>query len=84
MKNRIQKEIIEWYKEHNPELEVNELVDQVISKVSDSMLDAVQQELEIEFAKGNLEHPFFISNEYYIELKMKEIKNKLSLPSDED
>jgi len=84
MKNRIQKEISEWYRQHNHELNVDEFVDIIISKVSDSMFDTVQKELEEEFAKGNLEQPFFISNEYYLELKMKDIKNKLALPSEED
>jgi hypothetical protein len=84
MKNKIQKEISEWYIQHNQEFNVEELVDLVISKISDSMFDTVQKELEEEFAKGNLEQPFFISNEYYLELKMKDIKNKLSLPSEDD
>jgi hypothetical protein len=48
------------------------------------MFETVQKELEEEFVKGNLEQPFFISNEYYLELKMKDIKNKLDLPSEED
>jgi hypothetical protein len=84
MKDRIQKEIVDWYKEKNHDVDMDELVDLVISKVSDSMFDTVQKELEGEFQKGNLEHPFFISNEYYIELKMKDIKNKLELPSEKD
>jgi len=84
MKNRIQKEITEWYKQKNQDIDVDELVDLVISKVSDSMFETVQKELEEEFVKGNLEQPFFISNEYYLELKMKDIKNKLDLPSEED
>jgi len=30
--------------------------------------------LKQEFDNGTLTHPYFISNEYYLELKLKEIK----------
>ena len=46
----------------------------------EELLDAFsleKEELENEFSNGNLEHPFFISSEYYLELKLKDIKQKL-------
>ena len=49
----------------------------IINKTTDSILDKIKEELENEFSNGNLEHPFFISSEYYLELKLKDIKQKL-------
>jgi hypothetical protein len=40
-------------------------------------MDEVKNELENEFEKGNLKQPFFISDEYYLYLKLKEIKNNI-------
>lgn len=83
MKDKIQKEITEWYNDQDQHPEIDDIVDMVIAKTSDTLFDTIKQELEDEFSKGNLEHPFFISNEYYLELKLKDIKNKLAITDNE-
>ena len=76
MKEKIIKETLDWYKEkeNNPDME--ELINIVIDKTTESFLEHLQTEFEQEFSNGNLKHPFFISNEYYLELKLKDVKNK--------
>ena len=77
VKEKIQQEISDWCnsKERSPEMD--EIVDHVISRTSETLFETIRKEFEEEFSKGNLEQPFFISNEYYLELKLKDIKNKL-------
>ncbi len=77
MKDKIQKEIMDWCNNQEQQPDMDELVTQIISRTSESMFETIRKELEEEFSKGNLEQPFFISNEYYLELKLKDIKNKL-------
>jgi hypothetical protein len=76
MRDKILKEALEWYEqqENNPDIE--EFVDLVIGKTTDNIFNHIQKEFEEEFKKGILEHPFFISSEYYLELKLKDVKNK--------
>ena len=76
MRDKIIKEALDWYEkqENNPNIE--DFVDLVIGKTTDNILDYIHKELEDEFKKGALEHPFFISNEYYLELKLKDVKDK--------
>jgi len=76
MKDKILDEAMKWYEtqENNPPIE--DFIDLVINKTADSVMEHVRSELEQEFSDGNLKHPFFISNEYYLELKLKDIKNK--------
>ncbi|MFO8078593.1 MAG: hypothetical protein R6U21_08140 [Thermoplasmatota archaeon] len=81
MKEKILKEISDWCDTQNKHPEVDEIVDMTISKTSEELFETIRKELEQEFSKGNLEHPFFISNEYYLELKLKDIKNKFSTTS---
>ncbi|MBS3777940.1 MAG: hypothetical protein KGY50_01450 [Candidatus Thermoplasmatota archaeon] len=76
MKDKILNEAMKWYEtqENNPPIE--DFIDLVINKTTDSVMKHVRSELEQEFSNGNLKHPFFISDEYYLELKLKDIKNK--------
>ncbi len=76
MRDKILKEALEWYdnQENNPNIE--DFIDIIIGKTTDNVLDHIQVELEDEFKKGVLKHPFFISSEYYLELKLKDIKQK--------
>ena len=60
----------------NENPDISDFVDLVINKTTESIFDTVKKELENEFTIGNLEHPFIISSEYYLELKLKEIKKK--------
>jgi dissimilatory sulfite reductase (desulfoviridin) alpha/beta subunit len=75
-KEKIIKETLDWYKEKDDNPNVEELIDLVINKTAESFIKHLQTEFEEEFTKGNLKHPFFISNEYYLELKLKDVKNK--------
>ncbi|MEA3457762.1 MAG: hypothetical protein U9R21_03700 [Candidatus Thermoplasmatota archaeon] len=76
MKDKILQEAKEWYESQKENPDIGDFVDLVIDKTTDSVFDKVKLELENEFAIGNLKHPFFISSEYYLELKLKDIKDK--------
>ena len=76
MKDKILQEAKEWYESQKENPDIEDFVDLVIDKTTDSVFDKVKLELENEFAIGNLKHPFFISSEYYLELKLKDIKDK--------
>ena len=76
MKDKILQDIKKWYETQNENPDISDFVDLVINKTTDSIFDTVKKELENEFTIGNLEHPFIISSEYYLELKLKEIKDK--------
>ena len=78
MKDKILREAKEWYESQKENPDIGDFVDLVIDKTTDSVIDKVRQELENEFEIGNLEHPFIISSEYYLELKLKDIKDKLT------
>jgi len=76
MKNKIIDEAMKWYETQGTNPPIEDFIDIVINKTTDSIMDHVREELEQEFSNGNLKHPFFISNEYYLELKLKDIKHK--------
>ena len=85
MKNKILKEIQDWYDENvdNDEVFLDDFVEIVISKTADVLFEEIQDGFKEEFNKGNLKHPFVISPEYYLYLKLKEIKEKC-IPSNEN
>jgi len=76
MKDKILDEAMKWYENQDNTPPIEDFIDLVINKTTDSFTEHVRCELEEEFTNGNLKHPFFISNEYYLELKLKDIKNK--------
>jgi hypothetical protein len=81
MKNKILKEVTNWYKNQEDKQEVqlpNELINVLIDKAADAILEEITSELKDEFEKGNLKQPFFISDEYYLYLKLKDIKNNIT------
>jgi len=87
MKDKIIKEVMEWCEkqEKTPDIYMDEFVDLVINKTANALFEKIKIELENEFESGNLQHPFIISDEYYLYLKLKEIKNKIVNPEkDED
>ena len=87
MKDKLMKEIKEWCEkqEETPEIYMEEFLDLVINKTANALFEELQNELRNEFETGNLKHPFIISNEYYLYLKLKEIKNKIvTSKKDED
>ena len=79
MKDKILKEAIEWYskQEDKKNIFIEDFVDLVINKTADILFEEVQEGFKEEFYKGNLKHPFIISSDYYLYLKLKEIKNNL-------
>jgi hypothetical protein len=78
MKDKILREAKQWYESQKENPDIGDFVNLVIDKTTESVIDKVRQELENEFEIGNLEHPFIISSEYYLELKLKAIKEKLT------
>lgn len=82
MKDKIIDEAMKWYETQDTNPPIEDFIDIVINKTTDSIMNHVQEELKQEFSNGNLKHPFFISNEYYLELKLKDIKHKYLQLSD--
>lgn len=87
MKEKIIKEIMEWCEsqEKTPDIYMDEFVDLVINKTAKALFEEINIELKNEFESGNLQHPFIISDDYYLYLKLKEIKNRIvNQEKDED
>lgn len=86
MKDKIFEEALEWYNKKSTEKEVDlkEFVDLVINKTAESIIDQVKNEFKEEFKTGNLKHNFFISSDYYLNLKLKDIKNQCTQNYDFD
>jgi hypothetical protein len=78
MKDKIIKEALDWYEKHGDKSNVfiEDFVDLVIDKTADALFNEIKDGLKEEFEKGNLTHPFVISSDYYLYLKLKEIKDK--------
>jgi len=80
MKDKILKEVIEWYNNQSdkPDQLTDEFITVVIDKTADAIIEKIKTEFKTEFEKGNLQHPFIISDEYYLYLKLKEIKDDIT------
>ena len=78
MRQKIFKEVLNWYEKENEDSEVNieDFVNLIIDKTADSIFEKVNNEFKVEFENGNLHHPFIISSDYYLDLKLKDIKQK--------
>ena len=78
MNDKILKEMLEWYDNHeeHPDIDIEDFVDLVIHKAADAIFDEVKSGLKNEFEEGTLKHPFIISPEYYLDLKLKEIRER--------
>ena len=76
LKDKILEEALAWYENQEEDPNIEDFIDLVIHKTTDSLFDKIKNELRHEFANGNLKHPFVISSDYYLELKFKEIKDK--------
>lgn len=72
MKDKLKQEITEWYENDN-----EEFIEQIFDKTTDEIIEEVGKKLVNEFRMGNLRQPFIISNEYYVELLLKQIKEKM-------
>jgi hypothetical protein len=77
MRDKILQEVIEWCEkqEEKPNLDMENFVDMVIDKTTNYLLERIKTELKNEFETGNLKHGLTISNDYYLYLKMKDLKN---------
>jgi hypothetical protein len=86
MNDRILKEVLEWYDNHenHPDIGIEDFVDLVIHKTADAIFDEIKTELKNEFEEGTLKHPFIISPDYYLDLKLKEIRERCIKPKDGD
>ena len=84
MKDKILQEVLEWYKSQGKNPDIKDFVDIVINKTSDVIFDEIKTEFKSEFASGTLKHPFIISSDYYLDLKLKEIKEKCVKTPDDD
>ena len=80
MKDKIKKEIIEWYESlDSPDDEnIEEFIDVVMNKTTDYIIEEIKKQFKDEFLTGNLKHDFVISPDYYLELKLKEVKQNFS------
>jgi len=78
MKEKILQEALAWYEsqEKTSEVNIEDFIDLVINKTADVIFDEIKTELNNEFTNGTLKQPFVISSDYYLELKLKEIKDK--------
>ena len=86
MKNKIKEEIIEWYENlENPDDEsLEDFIELVMNKTTDFILEEIKKQFKDEFLSGNLKHDFVISPDYYLELKLKEVKQSFSKDADVD
>ncbi len=91
MKNKIKKEAIEWYENvgYHDTKSIENFVELIMDKTSDCIFEEIKKQFKEEFLSGNLKHDFIISPDYYLELKLKEVKQNFSkdtsmeLPCDE-
>lgn len=76
MKNKIKEEIMEWYENlEDPDDEsLEDFIELVMDKTTDFILEEIKKQFKDEFLSGNLKHDFVISPDYYLELKLKEVK----------
>jgi len=76
MKDKILEEALKWYENQDGSPDIEDFIDIVIHKTTDSLFDRIVEELRGEFSNGNLKHNFVISSDYYLDLKFKDIKDK--------
>lgn len=84
MNEKILKEVLAWYDGHEncTNVDVKTFVDLIIDKTADVIFDEVKNQLKNEFEEGTLTHPFIISPDYYLDLKLKDIRDRC-IPSKE-
>ena len=84
MKNKIKKEAIEWYEnvENHDNESMENFVELIMDKTTDSIFEEIKKQFKEEFLSGNLKHDFVISPDYYLELKLKEVKQTFSGDTD--
>ena len=77
--NDIKKDMITWCKkrEKHDNKSIEMFVDSIIERVSDTVIKEVKKVLRKEFGNKTLSHGHIVSPEYYLELKLKEVKHNL-------
>ncbi len=80
MKEKIKHDIMTWYnnQEHHEDHTLEDLIDLVMEKTTESLIEEIKKQLKDEFINGNLKHDFIISPDYYLELKLKEIEQNFT------
>jgi len=86
MKDKIKKEALEWYEniENYDKESLETFVDLVMDKTTEVLFEEIKKQLKNEFLSGTLKHDFVISPDYYLELKLKEVKQSFSGDTDVD
>ena len=86
MKDKIKKEALEWYEniENHDKESLETFVDLVMDKTTEVLFEEIKKQLKDEFLSGTLKHDFVISPDYYLELKLKEVKQSFSGDTDVD
>ena len=86
MREEIRKEALSWFENVaiNDDESLGDFVDHIVDRTTDAILEAMKKELRDEFQSGNLKHNMVISPEYFLELKMKEVKHNFSKSVPED
>ena len=76
MKDKIKEEAIEWYEsvENRTGHSIEALVDSIMDRTAEALVDEVKTVLKKEFRDGTLKHNHVVSPEYYLELKLKEAR----------
>ncbi len=78
MKDKIKQEILDLYEDSESDPDFDEVVDLVFDKTTEAFIEEIRKELKNEFTNGNLKHNFIISSDYYLDLKLKEIRERFS------
>jgi len=80
MKDKIKREVLEWFEnnECTDDESIGYFVDMIMDKTTEGIFEEIKKQLKDEFLSGNLKHDFIISSDYYLELKLKEIKQIFS------
>ncbi len=84
MKDKIKREVLEWFgnNECTDDESIGCFVDLIMDKTTESIFEEIKKELKDEFLSGTLKHDFIISSDYYLELKLKEVKQNFSKSND--
>lgn len=75
----IKKEMLTWCKkkEKHDDKSIEIFADSIIERVTDVVVKEVEKVLRKEFRDKTLSHGHVVSPEYYIELKLKEVKHNI-------
>ncbi len=84
MKDKIKREALEWFEnnECTDDEAIGCFVDMIMDKTTEGIFEEIKKQLKDEFLSGTLKHDFIISSDYYLELKLKEVKQNFSKSND--